>query len=198
MEKTLFISLFCIIGIQLQGMGEDNSQITIQFCDNQKRVIDKKYVMYAPTLKNMLVCADDSAELVMPEIVNPKMWDVVVEPTLTQLDGVASQKHYMSWAKGQISGMMNRFHDKSEDKAIMESANIFDFLGLDELLDYEIFKQICFLYEIRNMNSSYSACLQFLNLGLAEKIYATKPVPKPMMRKTLGGGYRWHEISYKD
>lgn len=99
----------------------------------------------------------------------------------------------------KIAGIMNKFYDEGNKTAIMESANIFDFLGLDELLDHAFFSHICWLYEERgNLNASYKKPLELLNPGLAQRIYATKPVykqPKVGTHKTLSNGYKWHEIA---
>jgi hypothetical protein len=142
----------------------ESGSVRIKFYDGAERILNKKYINNSPVLRDMLLDTLSSSsqpeEIIMPQIINPQMWDLVGKPVLIK-------------GEREARGLMNVFHNRSEHKAIMESANIFDFLGLDELLNYKVFHLICFLYEMRT--SPYAKTLEILNPGLAELIYATQP-----------------------
>ncbi len=224
-KKLLFLSFFITITnvsfAMEQSTSCSKSGVVIRFNDDQKRVMDEKYVNYIPTLKCMLEDTNsiDKKEVFLPGWIKPAMWDKVVVSAVRALEEIRNlprDEDFNRMKSGKrgynIGGIMNTFMNQYNDKAIMESANIFDFLGMDEVLDYKIFHRICTFHELKatpeNSNRLIGPpanfkLLELLNPGLAQRIHATKPKPENKTSngtnsfwspRTLAAGYKWHEL----
>ncbi|HEX2978551.1 MAG TPA: hypothetical protein VHO47_05510 [Candidatus Babeliales bacterium] len=189
----LFIFFTNCSAMEIENKNELEGSVIIEFTDGQARIIKQKYLDFSPTMKAFqLVDKEAHKKITMPQFINAESWDKVIAPTFEY-----AQEPNVCFRHEKVSAIMKKFNyiGDDNDKAIIASANMFDFLGFDELLTYKIFSQICLRYELKKTNLSHAKSLESLNPGLAERIYATKPVHQTEKQKSLAQGCRWHEIS---
>ncbi len=192
-------------GMEIANTHNLEAPVTIVLAGDQERTIAKKYLVCSPVLKPGLELAGTIQEKIAIPI-KPNIWDKVIVPTLQILEELHSKKlHNVQerWEKKErMANVMVKFSIEGNDQAIMDSANSFDFLALDEMLDYRIFGRIAFIHEFKDLLSAlhlHNDDLAMLNPGLAEKILLTQPkaleVYESAHKKSLGTGYGWHEIA---
>ena len=122
-----------------------------------------------------------SSELYVSSVVTPQLWDTVVAPTLIELECMQKDPQRKGEKPGSLIATIHSF-DKNEDyQAMIETANIFDFLAVDKVLHYKCFYTISCWYSQYAYFFNYPEYARYyaryieeqLNPGLAEQICNT-------------------------